>query len=146
MNKKEMWNQSSKTDHKPDQFLSTLFTKVKDETDHKSDQFFSILSTHSDKPSDGTDQMTDGQGTPAEVFEMPGIEEKNPRVVQEKDTELSARSNPAESNSTESQETKDRERDLADELELTTEDESDNSHQRQTQKCFSCEEYSLLLP
>ena len=35
---------------------------------------------------------------------------------------------------------------MADKLELTTEDESDNSHQRQTQKCFSCEEYSLLLP
>ena len=33
----------SETDHKPDQFLSTLFTKVKDETYHKSDQFFHTI-------------------------------------------------------------------------------------------------------
>ena len=48
------------------------------------------------------DQTTDGQGTTTEVFEMPEMEEMNPRLVQEKETELKARSKPAESNSMES--------------------------------------------
>ena len=91
------------------------------------------------------DQTNDGQGTPTEVFETPEMKEINPRLVQEKEMELKPRSKPADSNSTESQETKDRDKNLADKLELTTEEESDNSHQRQTKKCFSYKEYSLLL-
>ena len=97
-----------------------LFTPIKDETDHIPNQFLSTLSTHSDKPSDGTigqnaergsvDQTNDGQGTPTEVFETPEMKEMNPRLVQEKETELKARSKPSESNSAESHETKDREK------------------------------------
>ena len=81
----------SKTDHRPDQFLSTLLTTVKDDTDHKPDQFFSIQSTHSGKPISGiigqnaeqssVDHMTVG---PAETLDSPEIEGINPTIVQEK--------------------------------------------------------------
>ena len=138
----------NKTDHKPDQFFSTLLTTVKDDTDHKPDPFLSILSTHSisgiigqNAERSSVDYMTVGQGTPAKVLDTPGIEGKYPKIVQEKETDLSTKPDPVESNSTEFQKTSKRGEDLKDELELTTEDGSD-SHQRQTQKCFSYEEYS----
>ena len=87
--------------------------------------------------------ITDRLGTTSEQLNFIEIRETNSTIVEEKVTDLNSKSDPLECNSTGVQETKSRKENSTDKIE--NEEQSD-SHQRQTEKCCSCKEYSLLLP